>query len=151
MQCTYLFLSLHCKSEPSSQWMQGQPTDQWQTHFGYMIQAVTGQLLGQAWLLTTPHTQRLFLGLFLAVVFNSLHFKGVFLPFGVTQFRPTFWPACSFARQRMITSNFKIRYSWEGAMWCCHLAVLSSFWALSIQWLVEWRLYWRELNTGDQV
>ena len=64
---------------PPTTRMQGQPTHQWETHFGNLIQDVTGWLLGQVcsctpqpldncsddWLHTTVHTfHSLFSGLF---------------------------------------------------------------------------------------
>ena len=59
-QCAYLFLSLHCKFEPSHHQMQGQPVDQWEICFGNLIQAVIGRLLGEACLLITHHAHTLF-------------------------------------------------------------------------------------------
>ena len=114
-QCAYLFLSMHCKCEASCHRMPGQPPDQWETRSGNTIglQVVIGWLLGQTWLLSTDYTSHtLFKTLFtfrgiLAVV-STLHFEGVFLSFGPTPF--TFWPTCRFARRRMITSKFKIRF-----------------------------------------
>ena len=146
-QCAYLFLSWHCKFEPSHHRMQGQPTDQWQTRFGNMIQAVISRLLGRAWLLTTHHThisKRLFRAV-LAVAFSSLHFEGVFLPFGPAQF--TFWPTCSLQGDAWSPPNLKSGLL--GGTRCCRLVVLPSCWASNIQWLVGRRWYRRELNTGD--
>ena len=104
MQCAYLFL--RCKFEPSHHQMQGQPTDQWETHFGNMMQAVIGRVLGQASLLTAHHTHfsktlfRLFQRSFQLAPFPGRHSA-----IGPTKF--TFWPTCSLQGTTWLPQNLK--------------------------------------------
>ena len=166
----YLFLSSHCKFEPSRMQVQQLTNERpvleawcklWLADYWVSLVFRHQQPRGNCSEYTdyTPHTfQRVFSGLFLAVVFNSLHFEGFFPP--IKLLSDTVYILANVQLCKPAHDYLKIWHlvylgvgvgGSEGATRCCRPVVLRSYWTLNIQWLVGRRWYRRELNAGDRV